>query len=149
VSNCINALLNIAVLSSASLVTVMSGGYYKPDEDVLANGPTVLACFAELLEAVFAGSGTLRTMFGLRCIQTTKSDGFMWMLVRKHGITLASMLRVGARRCPTALHSPLMALLMSLDDTCARTSMLLSVTDALKRFFSMLCKRLRTCADPT
>jgi hypothetical protein len=147
--NCIDALLNTVEPTNASLDTAMSGDYCRLDEDELANGPTALACFAELSVVAFDGFGTPKTTSGLRYTQTIRSDGFTWTLVRKHGTTLVSTLRAGVRRCLTASPFPLMVLLMSLDDTFARPNTLLSVTDALKRFFSMLCKRLRTCADPT
>jgi hypothetical protein len=147
--SCIDAPLSTVELTNASLDTAMFGDYCKLDEDELVNGPTALACFAELSVVVFAGFGMLKTMSGLRCTRTTRSDGFMWTLVRKHGTTLASMPRVGVRRCLTASPFPSTALPTLLDDTFARTNTLLSVTDALKRFFSMLCKRLRTCDAPT
>jgi hypothetical protein len=97
-----DALLNTVELTNASLVTVMSGDYCKLDEDALVNGPTASACFAELLVAAFAGSGMPKTMCGPKCTLTTRSDGFTWTLVRRHGTTHVYMLRVGARRCPTA-----------------------------------------------
>lgn len=97
-SNCIDALNPAAVLMNDSLATPMSGNYCRPVVAVLVNGPTVSACSVERSVAACVGSGTRKTMYGQRCIRSTRDDGFMSTHAKRHGINHVSTPRVSYSR---------------------------------------------------
>lgn len=122
-SNYTDAQLAIAVPTNVSHDMAMYGGYYKPEKDDAENGPTSSACYVVQSVVEYDGSGMPKIMYGPRSTPRCKNDGSTSMLVKRHGITQGYMLRVGERRCHTALHSLWMAQPMSLDDMYARLNM--------------------------
>ena len=70
------------------------GRCYNPGGAAAANGPIASACFVEQSEAGSDGYGMLKITSGLRCIRSSKRDGYTLMLVRKLGTNQGCMLKV-------------------------------------------------------
>jgi hypothetical protein len=106
--NFIDAPLRTAERMNGFLAMAMCGDYCKLDEDVSANGPTASACSAAPWVVESDGSGTQKTMCGLKSIQNISDDGFTSMHAKRLGTALVCILKDGARRCHIALPSPSM-----------------------------------------
>ena len=74
----------------------MSGLYLRPEEDELANLPTVSACSAALPAQGSDGCGTARIWFGPKYTASTNGDGSMSTPAKRSGTTHGSTLKVGA-----------------------------------------------------
>lgn len=109
--------------SSASLVTARSGRSWRPGGDEWENGQTAFRCSAVQSEDEFVGYGIWRITSGRKYTQITSAAGFMWMPVKRPGITrdytpkvsrqspfpihhkpqsIDDCHQAGTRRCPTA-----------------------------------------------
>lgn len=84
------------------LDTATLGSYFKLDRGEWVNGRTVLPCSAEPLAHALGGFGAPRTMYGPNTSRITRSDGSMWMPVKRPGTTPDSTPKAGERRCRTA-----------------------------------------------
>lgn len=71
-----------------SLDTLMSGRYWRLEEDVLGNSLIVSVCYVELPVHESDGFGTAKTMSGRKSTVNIKDDGSMSILVKRCGTTL-------------------------------------------------------------
>lgn len=84
---------------SDSLDMQMLGNYSKLDGGELANGRTASPYSAEPSAPASGGFGMSRTTYGLKSSRTTKSDGFMWMHVKKPGTSHCFTQMAGEGKC--------------------------------------------------
>lgn len=80
--------------TSDSLGTEMSGLCFKPDEGAAGNGPIALACYVVPWAVGCDGCGMRKTMCGRRSIRSSRRDGSMLTLAKRHGTNLGCTRKV-------------------------------------------------------